>query len=113
MCNISICIVGGCYWDPQIRANPEKKIWGPLLCIVISYCVHALMQIVNFFHDFLHFFSLIVCVFSAYTVVLSIVSNFGKLERTYRLLFQVCMKTMYVNGKVTGMNTLTSVTMGQ
>ena len=37
--------------------------WGPLLDNVISYCDHVMMKIVTIFHDFLHLFLLIYCVF--------------------------------------------------
>ena len=56
MCNISICIVGGCYWDPQIRAKLEKKNWGSILNDIIDYRVHVLLQILTIFHDFWHLF---------------------------------------------------------
>ena len=31
MCHWSIWIIRGYCWDPQMKAKPEKKIWGPLL----------------------------------------------------------------------------------
>ena len=41
---------------------------------------------------------------------LSIVTDFGQVERTCRLPFQGCINTTYGNGKVTPMNIFTSVT---
>ena len=73
MCNISICIVGGCYWDPQIRAKLEKKNWGSILNDIIDYRVHVLLQILTIFHDFWHLFSIFVGFFwwiCAYTGLL-------------------------------------------
>ena len=58
ICNISICIVGRCCWDPQIRAEPEKKIWGSILNDIIDYCVHVLLQILTVSHLFLAFMGL-------------------------------------------------------
>ena len=63
MWDISICIVGDFCWDPQVKANPEKNNWVPLLCNIIGYYIHALMQIVIFFSQFLELFSLILCAF--------------------------------------------------
>ena len=63
---ISIWMVWGYYWDPQIRADQEKKIWGPLLYNVSSYCVHALLEIVTFSYNFWHLFYQFWTFFSAY-----------------------------------------------
>ena len=65
MCNISICIVGGCYWDPQIRAKLEKKNWGSIFNDIIDYRVHVLLQILTIFHDFWHLFHHFCWFFSA------------------------------------------------
>ena len=69
MCNISICIVGGCYWDPQIRAKLEKKNWGSILNDIIDYCVPVLLQILAIFHDFGHLFHHFRCFFGIYMLI--------------------------------------------
>ena len=47
---------------------------------------------------------------SACIVGISILTNFGKIERTYHLLFQGGLKTMCVNGKVSSTKKFTCVT---